>query len=638
MSFIAENPLLLAEVEGITRTPFGGTRGIYAGKDGFYSIDDKGNVGKIVTEKDVTETINNLNSLYYYGDINIKPSDSSLFDFTINEDGETATVHGKFNGDYYEFKGDAVIPYECKIENKTYQVTSVGYFAHSPITSVVIPRCVTNIGFSAFSYCQELTNVIIPDGLEIISGYAFMGCDKIKNITIPTSVTEIGYAVFGNTFGSLENIYFKGTKEQWEAIEKNKDNEDFLSATIHYDWCDGSSGSGGGSSEGEENVQADWNETNERSDAFIKNKPIITIDCNDKMWSNWEENSKTLNQAGFYKLVNLPNSGAGEYVFLIVQSYNEAYATITQWAITSFDILFRYTDNSSGDWVWTDWGTLYARKIHKHSYNDLTDKPTVPVVEQSYNAESENAQSGKAVAEAIAKLLNGSPEALDTLYELAKALGNDPNFAATVMDAIGKKVDKVDGYGLVSVSNFDEKVLVGVNGIAAYLFYDSTMIDNLLGSKVDTDEYEQFRDDVKSGDIRVHSSEYSDHANRANDATNAMNDWDGNDIQQTYARIRPDIMTDIPDTLSPNQTYHLYEAPSSIVFPSSDIVDGDTIYLTFMTGDTPPTIEFYTNNTTDIDIVIEANTGYEIYGKYVANIDKWIVGYSEYTITDGDSV
>lgn len=40
----------------------------------------------------------------------------------------------------------------------------------------------------------------------------------------------------------------------------------------------------------------------------------------------------------------------------------------------------------------------------------------------------------------IADVVDGSPEALNTLYELAKALGEDSNFATTVMDQIGQKL------------------------------------------------------------------------------------------------------------------------------------------------------------------------------------------------------
>ena len=49
------------------------------------------------------------------------------------------------------------------------------------------------------------------------------------------------------------------------------------------------------------------------------------------------------------------------------------------------------------------------------------------------------------VNDKVAGIVNSAPETLDTLKELATALGNDANFATTVATQIGKKVDKVDG-------------------------------------------------------------------------------------------------------------------------------------------------------------------------------------------------
>lgn len=46
------------------------------------------------------------------------------------------------------------------------------------------------------------------------------------------------------------------------------------------------------------------------------------------------------------------------------------------------------------------------------------------------------------IASAVANLVDSSPEALDTLNELAAALGDDPNFATTVSNSIGEKVSK----------------------------------------------------------------------------------------------------------------------------------------------------------------------------------------------------
>lgn len=44
----------------------------------------------------------------------------------------------------------------------------------------------------------------------------------------------------------------------------------------------------------------------------------------------------------------------------------------------------------------------------------------------------------------VSDLVNGAPDALDTLQELAKALGNDPNFSTTVLNKIGEKESKTD--------------------------------------------------------------------------------------------------------------------------------------------------------------------------------------------------
>ena len=42
----------------------------------------------------------------------------------------------------------------------------------------------------------------------------------------------------------------------------------------------------------------------------------------------------------------------------------------------------------------------------------------------------------------IAALIGGAPEALDTLIELAEALGEDPNFSETILTALGNKTEK----------------------------------------------------------------------------------------------------------------------------------------------------------------------------------------------------
>lgn len=67
----------------------------------------------------------------------------------------------------------------------------------------------------------------------------------------------------------------------------------------------------------------------------------------------------------------------------------------------------------------------------------LTGTPTAPTAAQTVN----NTQIATTafVKAAIAALVNSSPAALDTLKELADALGNDANFAATMTNALAGK-------------------------------------------------------------------------------------------------------------------------------------------------------------------------------------------------------
>lgn len=75
-------------------------------------------------------------------------------------------------------------------------------------------------------------------------------------------------------------------------------------------------------------------------------------------------------------------------------------------------------------------------------------------------------QVDTAISNAVSNLINGSPVALDTLKELADALGDDPNFATTITTALGNKVDKVTGKQL-STEDFTTALLNKLNGIAA---------------------------------------------------------------------------------------------------------------------------------------------------------------------------
>ena len=81
-----------------------------------------------------------------------------------------------------------------------------------------------------------------------------------------------------------------------------------------------------------------------------------------------------------------------------------------------------------------------AKVATSGSYNDLSNKPTIPSID--------GLATTNYVDSKVAGIVNSAPETLDTLNELATALGNDANFATTVSNQIGSKVDKVSGKGL----------------------------------------------------------------------------------------------------------------------------------------------------------------------------------------------
>jgi len=83
----------------------------------------------------------------------------------------------------------------------------------------------------------------------------------------------------------------------------------------------------------------------------------------------------------------------------------------------------------------------YARKDNASITNlTVTGQTSVPTANQG---NSSNAiASTEFVAKSISALVNGVPEQLNTLNELATALGNDSNFSATITAELGKKLDE----------------------------------------------------------------------------------------------------------------------------------------------------------------------------------------------------
>lgn len=122
------------------------------------------------------------------------------------------------------------------------QAVPANYLAYSKLTSITLPENITSIGRCAFSGCDGLTSITIPDSVTSIGSAAFENCSGLTSIVIPDSVTSIDHWAFQYCTGltsatigngvksisryafwdcaSLKDIYFNGTKDQWNVIKK----------------------------------------------------------------------------------------------------------------------------------------------------------------------------------------------------------------------------------------------------------------------------------------------------------------------------------------------------------------------------------------------------------------------------------
>lgn len=91
--------------------------------------------------------------------------------------------------------------------------------------------------------------------------------------------------------------------------------------------------------------------------------------------------------------------------------------------------------------------TVYATKTElKNGFTtaSLTVSGETSVPTPSTENNSKTIANTEFVHGVVSDLVNGAPDALNTLQELAKALGNDPNFSTTVLNQIGEKESKTD--------------------------------------------------------------------------------------------------------------------------------------------------------------------------------------------------
>ncbi len=115
--------------------------------------------------------------------------------------------------------------------------------------------------------------------------------------------------------------------------------------------------------------------------------------------------------------------------------------------------------------------------------------------------------------ERIQLVIDAAPEALDTLKEIADALNNDPDFAATVTTELSKKVDKVQGKQLSTedYTTTEKSKLAGIaEGANKY-----KLPDELSPDIIKQDDRNRFVSDVEKANWNDANTRKHDHSNKS---------------------------------------------------------------------------------------------------------------------------
>lgn len=134
-------------------------------------------------------------------------------------------------------------------------------------------------------------------------------------------------------------------------------------------------------------------------------------------------------------------------------------------------------DELSNNGVNVNLSNYYTKKeVNDLIPNDyLTEIPSEYITETELN--SKNYTTLNEVEVKLSELVDSAPDTLNTLNELALALGNDPNFATTIASQIGLKAD------ITVVNELSQTINNKVNKEDVYT---KTEVDNLITKVLNT--------------------------------------------------------------------------------------------------------------------------------------------------------
>ena len=107
------------------------------------------------------------------------------------------------------------------------------FYSCSSLKEIHLSSKLRDLQFGTFMECKKLKTIIIPSGVGEIGSHCFDGCGALQNIAIPRSVTMFENGCIDRC-NNLEEIYYEGSKDEWDKISKFFVERDFSFLDIYY--------------------------------------------------------------------------------------------------------------------------------------------------------------------------------------------------------------------------------------------------------------------------------------------------------------------------------------------------------------------------------------------------------------------
>ena len=95
------------------------------------------------------------------------------------------------------------------------------FYEASSLKNIHLGNGITDIGEHAFGSCANLQEISIPEGVTVLRENTFEYCSSLHSVSLPNTLESLEALVFFYC-SSLTDIYFNGSVDEWNSIEKHE--------------------------------------------------------------------------------------------------------------------------------------------------------------------------------------------------------------------------------------------------------------------------------------------------------------------------------------------------------------------------------------------------------------------------------